>query len=75
AATDLAAVRASLEAAGMTPLSAELTLVPTATVDITEPQEAQRVLRLLDAIEDHDDVQAVHANYDIPEAVLAGYAG
>ena len=75
AATDLAAVRARLEAAGMTPLGAELALVPTTTVDITDPQEAQRVLRLLEAIEDHDVVQAVHANYDIPEAVLAGYAG
>ncbi|HVC14835.1 MAG TPA: YebC/PmpR family DNA-binding transcriptional regulator [Acidimicrobiales bacterium] len=73
--TDLAAVRAALEAAGMTPLSSELTLVPTATVDVGDSQEAQRVLRLLDAIEEHDDVQNVHANYDIPEAVLAGYAG
>ena len=75
AATDLAAVRAALETSGMTPLSAELTLVPTTTVDVTDSQDAQRVLRLLEAIEDHDDVQNVHANYDIPETVLAGYAG
>lgn len=73
--THLAAVRTALEAAGMTPVSAELTLVPTTTVDITDSQEAQRVLRLLEAIEDHDDVQFVHANYDIPDAVMAGYAG
>jgi len=72
---DLASVRAALEKAGMTPLSAELTLVPTTTVDISDEQDAQRVLRLLESIEDHDDVQTVHANYDIPEAVLAGYAG
>jgi YebC/PmpR family DNA-binding regulatory protein len=73
--TDLAAVRGALEAAGIAPVSAELTLVPTTTIDITDSGEAQRVLRLLEAIEDHDDVQAVHANYDIPETVLAGYAG
>ncbi len=75
AATDLAAVRAALEASGVAPLSAELALVPTTTIEITEPGEAQRVLRLLEAIEDHDDVQGVHANYDMPETVLAAYAG
>ena len=72
---DLGAVRRSLEEAGMAPLTAELTLVPTTTVDVSDPQEAQRVLHLLETLEDHEDVQAVHANYDIPEAVLAGYAG
>lgn len=72
---DLGAVRTALEKAGMTPISAELALVPTTTVDVSDPGDAQRVLRLLEAIEDHDDVQNVHANYDIPETVLAGYAG
>lgn len=75
AAHDLAAVRSALEQGGIAPLTAELTLVPTTTVEVSDPQEAQRVLRLLEAIDDHDDVQAVHANYDIAEAVLAGYAG
>ena len=75
AATDLGAVRAALEGCGIAPVSAELALVPTTTVEVSDPQEAQRVLRLLEAIEDHDDVQTVHANYDMPEAVLAGYAG
>lgn len=72
---DLAAVRRALEEARMPPITAELTLVPTTTVEVSDPGEAQRVLRLLEAIDDHDDVQAVHANYDIPETVLAGYAG
>jgi YebC/PmpR family DNA-binding regulatory protein len=72
---DLGPVRTALENAGMTPLSAELTLVPTSTVDVSAPSDAQRVLRLLEGIEDHDDVQTVHANYDIPEKVLAGYTG
>jgi YebC/PmpR family DNA-binding regulatory protein len=72
---DLNAVRSAIEKAGMTPFSAELTLVPTTTVEVAEPQDAQRILRLLESIEDHEDVQLVHANYDIPETVLAAYAG
>jgi len=72
---DLAAVRSALEGAGIQPVSAELTMVATTIVEVSDPEEAQRVLRLLDAIDDHDDVQNVHANYDIPETVMAGYAG
>ena len=45
------------------------------TVEVADEGDAQRVLRLLEIIDDHDDVQAVHANYDIPDAILAGYAG
>jgi len=73
--TDLPAVRAALEEAGMPPVTAEATLVPTTTVEIAAEADAQKVLRLLEAIDDHDDVQALHANYDIPETVLAAYAG
>ena len=72
---DLAAVRDALEAADMNPTSAELVLEPTSTVAVADEGDAQRVLRLLEIIDDHDDVQAVHANYDIPDAILAGYAG
>jgi len=72
---DLAAVRDALETAGISPSSAELSLVPTTTVPVEDEAEAKKILRLLEAIDDHDDVQAVHANYDIPEAVLAGFEG
>jgi YebC/PmpR family DNA-binding regulatory protein len=72
---DLAAVRAALEAGGMTPESAELSLVPTSTVSIPDEADAKRILRLLESIDDHDDVQAVHANYDIPDVVLAAFDG
>jgi YebC/PmpR family DNA-binding regulatory protein len=72
---DLAAVRAALAAAGITPASAELTLEPTSTVKIGDEAEAKKILRLLELIDDHDDVQAVHANYDIPDEVLAGFDG
>lgn len=72
---DLAAVRESLEANGVQVKNAELTMVPTATVEIRDDAEAKKVLRMMDAIDDHDDVQNVHSNFDIPESVLAAYDG
>ena len=73
--SDLASVRDALEAKGVTVSSAELTMVPTMTIEVADEGDAKRVLRLMDAIDDHDDVQNVHANFDIPEAVLAAYDG
>ena len=52
---------------------AELTSIPHNTITIDE-KSAEQVLRLIDKIEDNDDVQRVHANYDIPEAILAKLA-
>jgi len=72
---DLGAVRSALEEAGITPVSAELSLEPTTIVAVNDEGEAKRILRLLEAIDDHDDVQAVHANYEIPDAVLASFEG
>ena len=72
---DLAAVRGALADAGLVPDSAELSLVPTTTVAVTDEAEAKKILRLLESIDDHDDGQTVHANYDIPDAVLAGFDG
>lgn len=66
----LKSVRTSLEAAGILPSSAEAMMVPSATVPIDGPQ-ARAVLALLEALEEHDDVQGVYANFDIPEDVLA----
>ena len=54
--------------------SAELTLVPANTVALDE-DAARKLLRLIDALEDQDDVQDVYANFDIPEAVLEAVAG
>jgi YebC/PmpR family DNA-binding regulatory protein len=73
AAHDLAAVRDALVEAGVTPISAELTLEPTTTVAVTDENEAKKVLHLLELIDDHDDVQSVHANYDIADEVLATF--
>ena len=71
---DLMSVRAALEAAGLMYASAELTMVAKTTVETPE-KEARQVLRLVDQLEENDDVQEVHANFDISEAVLEAVAG
>lgn len=71
---DLEAVRAALEAKGIQPASSEVARVPTMTV-MLEEKEAIQTLRLLDRLEDLDDVQRVYSNADFPEEVLAAYAG
>ena len=68
--TDLGRLRDALEAAGVKVVSAELTMVPTATIALESEADARKVLRVVDALEDHDDVQAVYANFDIPDSVL-----
>jgi YebC/PmpR family DNA-binding regulatory protein len=69
----LGALRAALEEGGLSVDSAELSLEPSQTVAIEDEGDAKRVLRMIEAIDDHDDVQAVHANYDIADEVLAGF--
>ncbi|MDX6532373.1 MAG: hypothetical protein QOJ13_1940 [Gaiellales bacterium] len=73
-ASQLAAVRDSLEAAGFEITSAELTLVPKNTVALEE-DGARKLLKLIDALEENDDVQDVYANFDIPDAILESVAG
>jgi transcriptional/translational regulatory protein YebC/TACO1 len=72
---ELSAVRQAIEAAGMTVDSAELMLVPKTTVAVEDEAKARQVMRLIDALEDNDDVQDVYANFDIPERVLEAVAG
>jgi transcriptional/translational regulatory protein YebC/TACO1 len=71
---DLAAVRAALEASGIQVESAELTMLPRTTVQIEEEAAARKLLRLMDALEENDDVQDVYANFDIPEGILEAVA-
>jgi YebC/PmpR family DNA-binding regulatory protein len=70
----LSAVREAVEAAGFTVDSAELTMVPKTTVQVGSETEAKKILRLIDQLEDNDDVQDVYANFDIPEQVLEAVA-
>jgi YebC/PmpR family DNA-binding regulatory protein len=71
---DLAAVRGALEQGGVPLDSAELTMVAKNTVRVDEEAAARKLLRLMDALEDNEDVQGVYANFDIPETVLEAVA-
>ena len=68
--TELHAVRTALEEAGIGVESSDLTMVPQTTIALDTAEAAKKVLRLIDALDEHDDVQAVHANFDIPDAIL-----
>jgi len=70
AATDLAKVRDALKAAGKEITEAELTYVPNNTVEITDADTAGKIMRLMDALEEVDDVQNTHVNFDIDESLI-----
>src|SRR2546423_705599 len=66
---DLQSAREALEAAGIAIESAELTMRPTSRVEVDEGQ-VRSLMRLLEELEEHDDVNAVHANFDVDASVL-----
>ena len=66
----LTAVREAVEAAGIPVDSAELTMVPKTTIEVADESSAKKIVRLMEELEDNDDVQDVYANFDIPERVL-----
>ena len=68
--TDFTAVRDALTEAGITMASADLTMIATTAVPLETEAAARNVLRVLDALEDHDDVQNVYANFDIPDEIF-----
>lgn len=68
--TDTNPLRAAFEEAGFAIADADVTMAPTTTVAISDPAGARAVLRLVDALDDHDDVQGVYANFDVPDEVL-----
>jgi len=69
--SDLPAVRAAVDEAGMAVESAEVTLVSSTSVPLENEGDAKKVLQLIDNLEDYDDVQNVYANFDIPDSILA----
>jgi YebC/PmpR family DNA-binding regulatory protein len=71
---DFAAVREAIVAAGIEFEQAELTMIPKNTVKLQE-NDARKTMKIVDALEDSDDVQEVYANFDIPEDVLETLAG
>jgi YebC/PmpR family DNA-binding regulatory protein len=68
--SDLNGLRTALEEAGVTFDSADLTMLPDQVVPLESEGDARKVLRLIDALEDNDDVQNVYANFDIPDSLL-----
>ncbi len=68
--SDLSAVRTALEAGGWPVSSSELTMQPSQSVPIDSEGDARKVLRLIDLLDEHDDVQNVYANFDIPDSVM-----
>ena len=64
-------VREGLDRAGFHPQSSGLTRIPTTTVTVDDPEDARRVLKLMDLLDDHDDIQSVSANFNITEEALA----
>ena len=63
-------VSKALSDAGITPEASQLTRIASNMVDITDPDAAQKILRLMERLDDHDDVQNVSANFNIPQEVL-----
>ena len=70
---DLPNLRQAMTDAGIRFVSAETTMLPKSTIRL-EGKEATQVLRMMDQLEDHDDVQQVYANFDVPEEVLEAVA-
>ena len=64
-----------LEAEGFKSTTAELTRIPQNTIEVTDEAVATQIMRLLERIEEHDDVQNVYANFDIPDEILQKIEG
>lgn len=63
-------VKDALEAAGVVTQSAESTMVSSTTIEVTDKDDARQILRIMDTLEDNDDVQDVYANFDISESLM-----
>jgi YebC/PmpR family DNA-binding regulatory protein len=72
--TDVNPLRDALEEAGIEVEESDTTMLPTNLVPISDPSEAKAVLALVDLIDDHDDVQAIHVNIDLDDALVAQLA-
>ncbi len=69
--SDLHAIRTALEESGTKVESGDLILKPSSTILIDDENDARKVLKLIDALEDHDDVQNVYGNFDLSDGVIA----
>ncbi len=65
-------VKETLESAGIDVQSAESTMVSSTTIEVSDVNDARQILRIMDMLEDNDDVQDVYANFDIDESIMQG---
>ncbi len=65
-------VKESLETGGIEVQSAESTMVSSTSIEVTDINDARQILRIMDMLEDNDDVQDVYANFDIDESIMQG---
>ncbi len=65
----------ALRGAGIEPESNQIQRLPTSTVDVDDPETARQVLKLMEALDNHDDVQSVSANFNIPDEAMAQIGG
>ena len=72
--TDLNGLRDALEENNVEFVSADLTMLPTSTVEVTSAKDASAVLQMIDALDENDDVQDVFANFDMPDEILQAAA-
>lgn len=72
---DFEEVKTAIEKAGLSPSSSKITLVPKTTVKLEDEKATQQMLRLMEMLEEHDDIQKVHANFDIPEDLMEKLSG
>jgi YebC/PmpR family DNA-binding regulatory protein len=68
---DFESVREAIQKGGFKIITSEITMLPKNTVPL-QGKEAQKMLKLMDALEDNDDIQKVYANFDIPEEIMEG---
>ena len=69
--SSLTDVRAAIDDAGIEGATSDLTMQPQSTIELATAREAKAVLAVLDALDDHDDVQEVYGNFDISDEILA----
>lgn len=63
-------VKEALEKAGLSFTDAEISLIPETTAEVTDPEQAKALLKLMDLLEEHDDVQNTYTNLDIPDELM-----
>ena len=63
-------VKVAIESAGLTVVSADSTMVSSTTIEVTDADTARKILKIMEALEDNDDVQDVYANFDISDDIM-----